>query len=64
MQHTAAFHQGLHCMHRMKQPLETEIHYNLEMSTCDPFKYEMGKPILIVSICMGKSTRKGLLALK
>ena len=57
MQHIAAFHQGLHCMLRLKQPSGTEIHNNLETSTCNPLKYKMGNPILIVSICMGKSTR-------
>ena len=29
MQHDAAFHQGLHCLLRLKQPSGTEIHYNL-----------------------------------
>ena len=51
MQHNAAFHQGLHCLPR----LGTEIHHNIENSTCDPLKYKMGSSILIVSICMGKS---------
>ena len=41
-----------------------EIHHYLEKSTCDPFKYIMGSPILIVSICMGNSTRIQSLALK
>ena len=36
MQHNAAFHQGLHCLLRLKQPSGTEIHHNLETSTCDP----------------------------
>ena len=57
--HNAAFHQGLHCLLKLNnlqgQNL-TEIH-NLENSTCDPFKYTMGSPMLIVSICMGKSVR-------
>ena len=37
MQHYAAFHQGLHCLLRLKQPSAsgTEIHHNLETSTCD-----------------------------
>ena len=30
MQHNAAFHQGLHCLLRLKQPSGTEIHRNLE----------------------------------
>ena len=34
MQHNAAFHQGLHCLLRLKQSLGTEIHHNLENSTC------------------------------
>ena len=28
MQHNAAFHQGLHCLLRLKQPSGTEIHLN------------------------------------
>ena len=57
MQHYAAFHQGLHCLQRLKQPLGTQIHHNLENSTCDPLKYTMSTSILIVSICMGNSIR-------
>ena len=57
MQHNAAFHQGLRCLLRLKHPSGTEKHYNLETSTCDPLKYKMGYPILIASICMGKSIR-------
>ena len=57
MQHNAAFHQGLHCLLRFKQPSRREIHHNLENSTCDPLKSTMSSPILIVSICMGKFTR-------
>ena len=57
MQHSAAFHQGLHCLLRLKQPSGTEIHHNLENPTCDPLKYTMGSLILIVSICKGKSIR-------
>ena len=53
MQHHAAFHQGLHCLLRLKQPSGTEIHHIPENSTCDP----LDSPILIVSICVGKSTR-------
>ena len=51
------FHQGLHCLLGLKQPSCTEIHHNFENSTCDPLKYTMDSPILIVSICMGKSIR-------
>ena len=56
MQHDAAFHQGLHCS-RLKQPSGIEIYHKLEISTCDPLKYTMGSPMLIVSICMGKSIK-------
>ena len=42
MQHNAAFHQGLHCLLRLKQHSGTETHYNLENTTCDPLKYTMG----------------------
>ena len=47
MQHSAAFHQGLHCLLRLKQPPWTEIHYNLEKST---LKCTMGSPIFIFRI--------------
>ena len=57
MQHHTAFHQGLHCLVRLKQPSGTEIHHNLENSTCDSLKYTMGILIVIISICMGKSIR-------
>ena len=50
MQHNAAFHQGLHCLLRLKQPSGTEIHQNLENSTCDHLKYKMGNSMLIISI--------------
>ena len=55
MQHNAAFHLALHCLLRFKQPPGTEILHNIENSTRDPLKYAMGSPMLIVSICMGKS---------
>ena len=35
MLHNAAFHQGLHYLLQLKQPSGTEIHHNLENSTCD-----------------------------
>ena len=54
MQPNAAFHQGLHCLLRLKYHSGTEIHHNLENST---LKYTMGSPVLIVSICMGKAIR-------
>ena len=47
MQHNAAFHQGPHCLLRLKKLSGTEITHNLENPTCDPFKYTMGTPILI-----------------
>ena len=53
----AAFHQGLHCLLRLKQSSGTEIHHYLENCTCDPLKYTMGRPVLIVSMSMGKSFR-------
>ena len=49
-------HKGLHCFLRLKQLSGIEIHHNLETSTCDPLKYKMGSPILIVSMYMGKYT--------
>ena len=54
MQHYAAFHQRLHCFLTTSG---TEMHHNLEISTCEPLKYTMGSPILTVSICMGTSMR-------
>ena len=36
MQHNAAFHQGLHCLQRLKQPSEAEEHHNSEKSTYGP----------------------------
>ena len=53
----AAFHQDLHCLLRSKQYLGTDVHYNLKSSTCGPLKYTMSRPIIIVSICVGKSIR-------
>ena len=55
MQHNAAFHQDLHCFLRLKLPSGTEMHHNLENYSCNTLKYTM--PILILSICMGKSIR-------
>ena len=57
MQHNAAFHQGLHILVRLKQTSRIEKHCNLENSTFDPLMFIMGTPMLIVSICMGKSIR-------
>ena len=36
MQHNAAFHRGLHCLPRLKQPSRTEIHNNLENPSLTP----------------------------
>ena len=47
MQHNAAFHQGLHCLLRLKQPSCTGIYHNLENSTGDFLKYTMGSPIFL-----------------
>ena len=52
MWHNSAFHQGLHCLLRLKQHSGTEMHHNLEASTCDPLKYTKGSLILIASISM------------
>ena len=38
MQHNAVFHQDLHCLVRPKLPSMSEVHHNLETSTCDPSK--------------------------
>ena len=57
MQHNAAFHQGLHCLLPLNRLSGTEIHFDLETSTCDPLKNKMGIHLLIVSIYMGKSIR-------
>ena len=54
---SAAFLQSLHCLLRLKQPSGTEIPDNLENSIGVPVMNTMGSPILIVSICMGKSIR-------
>ena len=51
MQHNAAFHQGLHCLLRLKSPSGTGKH-NLENSTIDPLKCTMGSSILIYYINM------------
>ena len=48
MQQKAAFHQGLHCLLRLKHLLGAEIHYDLENSMFDPLKNTMGISILIV----------------
>ena len=40
-----------------KQSSGTEVHNYLEISTCDPLKYIMDNPILIVFMGMVKSIR-------
>ena len=35
-------------LHFIMISLRTEIHHNLENSTCDPLKYTMGSPIPII----------------
>ena len=47
MQHNAAFHQGLHCLLRLKQASAAEIHHNLETSTCVSLNYTISSPIRI-----------------
>ena len=49
MQHNAAFHEGLHCLLRLKYSSGTEVYNSLENSTCDPLKYTVDSLILIVS---------------
>ena len=51
--HYATFHLGLHCLIKSW----TEMHSNLDSMTCDPFKYKIDKPILILSCFMKKSAR-------
>ena len=55
MQHTAAFHQGLHHLLSLKQPSGTEIHYNVENSTCDPLKVHNGQFHTFFIIVYGKT---------
>ena len=57
MQHNAAFHQSLHCSLRLKQPSGTELPHNSENSIFYPQYSKIVNPILIVSECMGKSSR-------
>ena len=39
MPHNAAFHQGLHCLLRLKLPSENVIQFELEIVACDPSIY-------------------------
>ena len=47
----------LHCLLRYIQSSGAEIHIFGEISTCDPFKYILEKPILIALMGIKKSTR-------
>ena len=47
----------LYCLLMLNQSSGTKINHILENSTCNPLKYTMGSPIIIVSIHMGKSIR-------
>ena len=56
----AAFHQVLHFLLRLKESSETKLNHNLEISTCDPFKYIMDNPIVIaycIHLYMGESSK-------
>ena len=54
MPHKAPFHQGLHCLLRLKQSSGTDIHHFIEILTGNPLKYILiDNSILIVSQCMG-----------
>ena len=55
MQQNAAFHQGLHCLLRIKQPSGTEIHHNSENSICDPLKVYNGQSHTYCVNMYGKS---------
>ena len=52
MQHKAAFHQGLRCLLRLKQPSTKKMHHFIKILTCDTLNYKMDHSILIVSICI------------
>ena len=57
MQHNAVFQQGLHCLLRQIQSSGILVHNHLEMYTCDPLKYKMVNPILLVFISVEKYIR-------
>ena len=57
MPHIVAFRQGLLCLLRSIKSSGTAVNNYLDISTCDPLKYIMDNPILILFICMGKSIR-------
>ena len=52
MLHDAAFHQGLHCLLKLKHLSGTRIHvhHNLDNSTFPPSKNILSSPILIALI--------------
>ena len=56
MPQNVAFHHGIHCLPRKAHFSGTEIHHILEIPTCDPLKYIMDDPILIVSNKMEEPT--------
>ena len=50
MLHKAAFHHGLHCLpRRQKWSSEQEIHFHLEIITCDPLIFTIVYPKSVVS---------------
>ena len=49
MQHDAAFHQGLHCMLRLRHPSGKEKHQNFE-------NFTLAVPYLLI-VCVRKSIR-------
>ena len=49
MSHNAAFHQGLHCLLRLKGSSEREIQFLLEIIIRDPSIYTMNHTKLIAS---------------
>ena len=59
MQHHAAFHQGLHCLLRLKQSSGTDIHHNIENTTCYPLKYTMGSPNVSGYRCVSDCRSRG-----
>ena len=56
-----AFHPGLHCLQTLKQPSGTEIHHNLETSTCDPLKNWTTPYLLYQYVWEDPSEYKGLI---
>ena len=55
MPHNAAFHQGLHCLLRLKQSSGKEIQSYFEIITCDPLISTMDYPKFIVSYQVAES---------